>query len=593
MGKFLDGAKKAADTGKKGVDAAKKGKHAYDKTKDVANNAYENGIENVAADEAKGYGKRKGTEQAKKLANKALKKPKAMAKKAAKKLAMKSKLAAKAMLKMKAAIAGAKALFLWLITPIMGWVVSFFLIIGGLALLSSMDDISDDFVSGDGSGYGDVTRDEYAALQNGCPSNTLTGGPSSSLSFEGNTTGWPDWTLEDVSAWMTSPVSTTWGVDLDDAEAFFLTRNASVAANYGVTASNIREVSQAVQEEGVSPQFFWMYAVEEGGGEGGYINHFTPANASSDRIEAARNDAQRIVDVSNWTTNEPAEGNGISPSMPLGPALEVLDQMPQGSIGRAYLMMTAAATAEIVHLNGQPGAWSPMVAQEAGGGFGTYGPPLSKMMTMIQSLGGDPFSDTQMVNLSGNNVDCDDPSQGNGQLISGGMNLEEAIEFMRTYHEAGPNFTADDILPAATGKPEIHINCTAFVSWFLNNYTELQSQGGDGGDIVPNMVDGNPNMPGRDGYDFLEYSDVPTVYGLFSVRNRQGMTTGPEGHTGVILGIDTERNTVVIGHSLYNSSFTRLDDPGSGVNAMEVSLDYFDEEGDWTFVDISDHLTIE
>src|SRR5699024_2117780 len=134
---------------------------------------------------------------------------------------------------------------------------------------------------------------------------------------------------------------------------------------------------------------------------------------------------------------------------------------------------------------------------------------LSKMMTLIQQLGGNPFSDTQMTNLSMD--DCYD-QMGNGQLVSGGMNVEEARAFMYTYLETP--LTAEDVLPAAPGTPIIHANCTAFVSWFLKTHTSILSQGGNGVDIVPNLVSG---------YDDLEYSDVPTVYGVFSVHNQPGM----------------------------------------------------------------------
>ena len=573
MGKFLDGAKKAAQAGKKAAEAGKKAKQGADKAKQVGDDLYNEDAGYVVGKEAK-----KATKKAtKKLGSKALK--------GAKSLLGKSKRVQAAAAKAKAAAGAAKGVIGFLVSNPIGWIISIILIVmlvaigsnsGGddIALLAGEGDGYNDntLIAGEGDGYNDVTTEEYVSMFNGCPPNLLSGGPSSSLTFE---QGQTDRGLDDVVAWMSSPISTTWNVDLGKAEALFLKYNPHIASRYSVTESNIREVSLAIQNEGVSPQFFWMYAVEEGGGHGGYINHFTEANASSDRIEAAKNDARKIRESSNDINTSIATGGGITPNMPTAPAIEILDMMPAGSIGRAYLKMTAAATAEIVHLNGNPGSWSPGTDQSLDGGFGTYGPPLNKMMTLIEELGGDPYSDTQMINLSMD--ECYDQT-GTGQLVSGGMNLEQAYAFMYTYYETP--LTAEDVLPAAPGTPIMHANCTAFVSWFLKNHTSIVSQGGDGGDIVPNLVSG---------YDDLEYSDVPTVYGVFSVRNQPGMTSSEAGHTGIILGIDTANDEVIVGHALYGMPFTSMDNPSSGVNAHTYPLSFF--EGDnWTFVDISAHI---
>ena len=564
MGKFLDGAKKAANASKKTVEAGQKAKRGVDKAKQMGSDTYNEGIEHVAANEAKNYGKKKANKQAKKLGSKALK--------GAKSLAGKSKMANAAAAKAKAAAGAAKGVLVFLISNPIGWIISGFLLVMLIGIVANSNSGDNTLLAGEGDGYNDVTLEEYVSMHNGCPPNLLAGGPSSSLTFEPSQT---DRGLEEVVAWMSSPISTTWNVDLGKAEALFLSYNPIIASRYSVTESNIREVSMAIQNEGVSPQFFWMYSVEEGGGHGGYINHFTEANASSDRLEAARNDARKIREISNDINPCIAKGGGITPNMPLPPATEILDIMPAGSVGRAYLKMTAAATAEIVHLNGNPGSWSPGTDQSLDGGFGTYGPPLNKMMSLIEELGGNPFSDTQMTNLSMD--DCFE-QMGNGQLVSGGMSVEEARAFMYTYLETP--LTAAEVLPAAPGTPIIHANCTAFVSWFLKNHTSILSQGGNGVDIVPNLVSG---------YDDLEYSDVPTVYGVFSVHNQPGMTSSAEGHTGIILGIDTANDEVIIGQAGYGNPFTSMDQAGSGVNVQKLPLSFF--EGDnWTFVDISAHI---
>lgn len=564
MGKFLDGAKKAAKAGKKAAEVGQKAKHGVDKAKQVGNDLYNEDAGYVVTNEAMKYGEKKAKKQAKKLGSKALKK--------AKSLIGKSKRAQAAAAKAKAAAGAVKGVFAFLISNPIGWAISGFLLVMLISMISNSDSDDNTLLAGEGDGYNDVTLEEYVSMQNGCPPNLLAGGPNSSLTFG---PGQTDWGLDEVVAWMSSPIATTWNVDLGDAEALFLSRNQIIASRYSVTASNIREVSMAIQNEGVSPQFFWMYSVEEGGGHGGYLNHFTEENASSDRIEAARNDARKVREISNDINPYIATGGGITPSMPTQPAIEILDIMPTGTIGRAYLKMTAAATAEIVHLNGSPGPWSPGKDQALAGGIGTYGPPLGKMMTLIQQLNGNPFSDTQMTNLSMD--DCFE-QMGNGQLVSGGMSVEEARAFMYTYLEAP--LTAADVLPAAPGIPIMQANCTAFVAWFLKNHTSILSQGGDGRDIVHNLVNG---------YADLEYSDVPTVYGVFSVHSQPGMSGGGYGHTGIILGIDTANDEVIVGQAGYGNPFTSMDHASSGVNVQTYPLSFF--EGDnWSFVDISAHI---
>lgn len=569
LGKKLDLLKNAGGKAKQASDKAKQAKKGYDKAKQVGHDAYDEGLDRVAIDETKNLGKKK----AKNTLNKALSKPKSLAKNGVKSLLKNPKQASKAAAK--AAVEGIKALMVWLATPVLGWVVSLILVITLFSVLSNTDSDST-LLAGEGNGFNDLTTEEYAALQNGCPPNLLSGGPSGSVQLgEGQT----EFSLDEVTTFMSSSTMSTWGVPLDDAEALFLSRNSRVALYYGVTASNIREISNAIQAEGVSPVFLWLYAVEEGGGFGGYINHFTQSNASSDRVEAGRNDARKILEESKNPNGYIASGGGIVTYMPLEPAIEILDRMPSGSIGRAYLKMTAAVTAEIVTLNGHPGDWSPGQNQAQFGGVGTYGPPVSKMMTLIQQLGGDPFSDAQMTNMQVSN-DCSESNNSQG-LVSGGMNLEEARAFMYTYYEA--DLSANDVLPALPGPQFIKDNCTAFVAYFLKNYTSIQSKGGDGGDIVENLLGG---------YSDLARSDTPTVYGVFSVRNQEGLTSSSAGHTGIILGIDTDRGKVVVGQANWGLPFRGMDAPSSGVNAMEYDLDFF--EGDnWSFADISAHLTMD
>lgn len=98
--------------------------------------------------------------------------------------------------------------------------------------------------------------------------------------------------LEDISIFAKEGLTSTWGVSSRDAELLFLKTNVDVAGQYNMTPESIKGVSQVVSAQGVSPVFFWLYAINEGGGAGGFINHYQSGtgNAATD----AERDAQYL-----------------------------------------------------------------------------------------------------------------------------------------------------------------------------------------------------------------------------------------------------------------------------------------------------------
>lgn len=463
----------------------------------------------------------------------------------------------------KLAMQMAKGILKFLATPPWGWAVSAVLII----LLFAMTSNSSTGINGT-SGKNKVTKEEYAALQQqGCAVSS-TGSVSGSITLSD---GKSNWSLSDVSKFASSALTSTWKISDDDAASYFLSKNASVATKYGLTNGNIGQVTAAVKSAGVSPAFFYLYAVNEGGGYAGFINHFGSDTGAGAVADATR-DAQYLVQYANSVGGTPATGSGEPSSLPTGPAASLLSSMPAGSIGRVYIQATSATTAEIADLSGQSGAWS-----------GLFGKPLSDMMTAVTALGGDVTAADQisgMTNLSNSNCNSNSSST---SLKSGGLNLSQARSFMLNNFQ-NVKITQSDFPGALAGTPDNHDNCTVFSAFFVHKYTSLQTGAGNGKDVVGNLVKANSQ---------LSVSYTPTAYSVFSIAGNSGgpgIVVSDSGHTGVVLGVDKDRGVAIIGQAAYGNAFTSVDDISSGVNAQEVKLSIMTKENGWSFTDVSKYV---
>lgn len=158
-------------------------------------------------------------------------------------------------------------------------------------------------------------------------------------------------------------------------------------------------------------------------------------------------------------------------------------------------------------------------------------------------------------------------------LVAGesGMNLNQATQFMNTYKSRviGHNSSSLIALYGMTSNScagGIAYNCVSFSRYFVNTYTShannrITAPLGDGKDIVGNLTSG--------GYDFT-FGTTPRAYAIFSTGK-----TSSYGHTGVVLGINTDTNTIIIGEAACGSG-------EGGVKAKEEPLSEY-TNGDYTF----------
>ena len=195
----------------------------------------------------------------------------------------------------------------------------------------------------------------------------------------------------DLLSLMNAPINSNWGISDSAAEAWFLSTNTAVINKYGLNSTNIGEVTTAIKAAGVSPVFFYAYTVNEGGGLGGFINHYGKnyyANNGGDTaVNAASGDAQYIADQSKIMDSRPAWGDlgQKNPSLRVDfvPQSVKTDgnrsfaSMPSGSIGRIYIPATAAATWEVYYPQGLSKSYNQVQ---------NYSAPLQGVLSFIKAM---------------------------------------------------------------------------------------------------------------------------------------------------------------------------------------------------------------
>lgn len=141
-------------------------------------------------------------------------------------------------------------------------------------------------------------------------------------------------------------------------------------------------------------------------------------------------------------------------------------------------------------------------------------------------------NDTRNASCSGSGY------AGSGELIPGGMTLEEAKAFMepyrairpRNYHEPGSYLDRWSINNVSGCASDLE-NCVAFTQYFICEYAHVCMGLPNGGEVVDRLL--------GSGLGFINGGSTPRVYAVFSSST----------HTGIVLGIDTERNRIIIGEA--------------------------------------------
>lgn len=216
-------------------------------------------------------------------------------------------------------------------------------------------------------------------------SDTSNGTPSTNSRVTGG------FTIDQVKTFVSEPVTSTWNISDSTAEQWFLKQAGAQATigKYGLNSGNIGSITSAIKAANVSPVFFYLYTVNEGGGAGGFINHYGSDAAGGGPGNATR-DAQYLASQSKDKSSGPATGGSEPTDLPTAEAQQILNALPSGSIGVVYIQATSAVTAELEDLSGKTGDWS-----------GLFGKPLSDAMQNIKTMGGDPLQGGATISMSG------------------------------------------------------------------------------------------------------------------------------------------------------------------------------------------------
>ena len=304
-----------------------------------------------------------------------------------------------------------------------------------------------DYLSGDGThpdtnGYNKMAEFEISKLGKAGAGSTGSRGAS---------------TLDQVKTFASEPITSTWNISNSTAEQWFLKQAGAQAtkAKFGLNSSNIGRITSAVEAANVSPVFFYLYTVNEGGGAGGFINHYG-SDISGGGPANAKRDAEYLASQSKDKSAGPATGGGEPSDMPTAEARQILSSLHSGSIGVVYIQATSAVTAELEDLSGKTGGWS-----------GLFGKPLSDAMQNIKTMGGDP---QQGGSTSTSTGDCTGTGGVTGQGIASAVSWAVMIAKNNGYGYDQPTrqtgwekYQSDPNCASQCGS----FDCTSFISAVL------------------------------------------------------------------------------------------------------------------------------
>ena len=188
-------------------------------------------------------------------------------------------------------------------------------------------------------------------------------------------------TDEKLKAYVESPISNEFGLSIAQvANAGKTYGRFSALVNGNIP--QITEVLTIVKQAGMSPAFFAAYEATEGyNSKWGWLNHTTQQGSYTND---ARSVAQKVVTTSKSTSFNPSwidYGNPVDfvPQSVKTEGNAHFTSMPLGTIGRAFIPLTAAATWEVYYPNGLKKEYNQVQ---------NYGAPLNHSMNLIEGWGG-------------------------------------------------------------------------------------------------------------------------------------------------------------------------------------------------------------
>ncbi|MDR2063562.1 MAG: phage tail-type lysozyme domain-containing protein [Candidatus Nomurabacteria bacterium] len=130
-----------------------------------------------------------------------------------------------------------------------------------------------------------------------------------------------------------------------------------------------------------------------------------------------------------------------------------------------------------------------------------------------------------------------------------GLSQEEAEEFISIYnspvnYNTNVAYIGGRVNSSSCNGVRPLSNCTALSQYFVGKYTNLTPGGGNGNEVVDQLLERNPS---------LSWGTEPKPFAIFS---QGGGSLTSAGHTGLILGVDVAANKVIIAESSCSGTYT-------------------------------------
>lgn len=176
------------------------------------------------------------------------------------------------------------------------------------------------------------------------------------------------------------------------------------------------------------------------------------------------------------------------------------------------------------------------------------------------------YSSESDPTVAGSTSNC-----GGGSLVSGGMTLAEAQQFMLTYknlsYTKGNNPITEYRINAANCGGWPLANCVAFSQYFINRYTTKAGPAPNGRLFVEQLLV----------LGFTPGYNTPKVYAVFTRSTGSSCPDGlPCGHTGVVLGIDETNDKIILGEASCGQGM-------DSIKASEYKLSIYTNNPDYTY----------
>lgn len=248
-----------------------------------------------------------------------------------------------------------------------------------IGLANVKDDVENDDGEVIAKGNSDAQPGEfdwYGVYDNGSGKTTK---PKDDTEEESDSGGSSGSVPTDKKAFLAMDISNDFGVDEDKMIAYFIKNSIKAKTRLGGNADNVKKLMKIVKANGMSPELFIAYEIQEQGDYWGWLNHTSQkgdAYSDADSVSKWAVGAAKSTQKVQLAWYDMAFPYYTTPADLQKAGQEFADALPSGAIGRMYLSGTAAATW---------GAFDPNGLKKEYNKVQNYGDPIKGVMDLLNS----------------------------------------------------------------------------------------------------------------------------------------------------------------------------------------------------------------